>query len=126
MNLRELIKAQVEPLLPAKRKWRVIPYQDNLDVVDAPTAMFKIKTIVRTPEAPRNNHTVTFVMTVIEPTADSKRGEDLLGVDIDDFLFALDTVKNLVWTKAERVVYNASNPAYDIDIEVVTQKEVSK
>ena len=120
MSTRQVLLDALKPQLP--KRWKLVPYQTNLDTVDVVTVMFKIKTIGRTPAAPRVNHTVTFTVTIIEPKDTPGTSDDALDDELDDLLFALDATDDLVWRSATRVTYNATNPAYDIDLDVITAK----
>ena len=118
MSVRAQLANDIKPHLP--KKWKVVPYQTNLDTVDVVTVMLKLSTVERTPAAPLASHTVTFTMTVIEPVTTPGDADDAVDDDLDDLLFALDATENLIWSTATRVTYNDRNPAYDIDLEVVT------
>lgn len=123
MGVRAQLLEVVKPTLP--KAWKIVPFQTNLDTIDTPTVMFKIKTIERLPAAPQSSHLVTFTLTVIEPKDSGEKAEDSVEDDLDKVVFALDAAPSIRRATATRVVYNDRNPAYDIEIEVVTQKEIA-
>jgi hypothetical protein len=116
---------QLTPLLPAT--WKLLPYFTNLDVQTQTVAMLVLESVQRAPEAPNSTHEITFTLQLREPKTDPAKREDSLDESLDDLIFALDTIPNTKWTKAERVLHGtpgAESLSFDISITVYTNKKV--
>jgi hypothetical protein len=121
MQVRKWVEDQLTPHLPDT--WRFIRYDTNVDRISQTIVMLKLQSIARTPSAPNSGHTVEFVLTVVEPRIDPKLREDDLDEKLIEIVYAIDTVPNIRWTNAQRVLFNDTNLAFDITLEVVTSKD---
>jgi hypothetical protein len=121
MPIRNWVIEQLTPLLP--KSWKLIPYSTNLDRLSQPVVMLQLQSLSRTPSAPNSGHTVEFTLTVIEPNTDPAQREDLLDDKLDDLVYAIETIPNVTWTKAERAMFADSYLAFDITLEIVTKKD---
>lgn len=119
---RDYLEAQLKPLLP--RTWKIVPVQRNLDALSRVTVMLKQQKISKEPSAPLSHHLLDFIVTVICPNTDVATAEVKLDDQVDDLIFAIDATKNVRWTDATKVVFgNAEYPAYDITVQVLSQKK---
>ena len=121
MSFRSYVTDAIKPLLP--KGWKLLPYSTNLDVLSQPVVMLKLNSVTRTPGAPNGAHTVTYTLAVIEPKTDPGSADDALEDKLFDLLHAIDTVANLTWSNAERVLFGDSNPAFDISLQLVSRKD---
>jgi hypothetical protein len=120
-EIRQYLVDQLKPLLPSK--WRWYAYIANPDVLSTPVAILQLQTITRTPEAPLSGHTVAFTLTIVEPKTDPAKREDPLDESLIELVYAIDTIPNVKWTRAERAMFQDTYLAFDITLEVVTSKE---
>ena len=113
-NMRTAVTGYLKPLLPTS--WRIVPYVTNLDSISQPVAMLKLQSVEKHPQAPKTERIVTYVLTVIEPKTAPGPADDALDTNLIRLLDAIDDVPGLIWSKAERVIAQDSNPAFDITL----------
>jgi len=122
--VRKTLIDALKPLLPSD--WRLIPYATNLDTISRPVVMLRLKTIEKLAQAPLSHRTATFTLTVIEPRTEPGPADDALDDKLIDLLAAIDDFgAGLTWSTATSVVWGdpASNPAYDIELQLPYAKE---
>jgi hypothetical protein len=119
-SVREWLTAQLTPLLPGT--WRIIPNQripETLDVVTVVLVHQKIKPL---PEA-QGCLTNAVTLTVIDPHTDATRAEDALDDEVLALVTAIESNPQINFTEARKVSVNETYLGWDVDIEVLTQKE---
>lgn len=123
MSVRNDLAVQLRAKLLPKRKYNVVAYERNLDVLTGVTIMLKQSRIEKSPVAPMSKLLTTFTLTVITPQTDTVKAEDELDEQVGLVCLALDSLTWLKWTDATKVLFNDSNLAYDITVEVTSTKE---
>lgn len=91
----------------------VIPYQDNMDLPDRITVMFKQLRVAPLPAAPRAGFVVYYVLTVVSPALDPSVAEAELDVFIFAMLDALNPLNWFAWDDAPKVL-SQGLMAYDV------------
>lgn len=124
INVRkDILIEQLKPLLPAK--WKLIPYNTNLDELSQTVVMISIQSIERAPAAPQSHRLYSATLTILTPLSiGTERADDGIDDDLIDLLNAVDELPNVKWTKAERGLGNNSNNlGFDITLEVTYRKD---
>jgi hypothetical protein len=109
----------LSPLLPAA--WKIVPYQRNLDTLDTTIVMFKQAAIRPLPAAPIRLLQVDMTITVISARSDLPRAEDELDDDTLALCVALDEL-GILWTEANKVLWNDQHLAWDIAVQLEASK----
>jgi hypothetical protein len=122
VEIRQWVADQLKPFVEP-RGWLFVRYSTSLSKLSRPVAMLKLQALRRTPEAPGSGHTVEFVLTLIDPAIDPEKREDSLDENLIELVYALDTIPNVRWTNAQRVMFDDKNLAFDITLEVLTSKD---
>ena len=122
MSVRSELAAALKPLLPASVK--IIDVPRSIDGMEAkrPVVLLYRESRAKAPNA-MGDYFDTFALYVITPGVDVKRSEDALDDTLDQVIDALDQVKWLQWTSAERSVFGDNQaPAYKITLTIVYNK----
>jgi hypothetical protein len=113
MTIRETLVDAVTAAAPAGT--RVIPYQDNVDVLDAVTIMFKQLGMLPLPAAPRAVFRVNYVLTIVSPAVDPSVSEAELDEYVPALLASLDALDWFAWESADKVLGpGGMGLAYDV------------
>lgn len=112
MSVRDDLVGAVEEAVPAS--WRVIPYQDSLDITDTVTVMFKQLSIQPLPAAPRSAYRVNYVLTLVPAAMDPANAEADLDAAVVQLLAALNPLDWFAWEQANKVLFQSTYMAYDI------------
>lgn len=113
-DFRGALAAELADLLPKGWKW--FDYTTALDAISSPTAILTLKSIEPLAEAPKTHRLATYTLTLVDPSGNPETREDSLDDEIVDLLGAIDEVRNLVWTTAERVIVGSAGLGYDVTI----------
>jgi hypothetical protein len=101
----------------------VIPYQDNVDVLDRRTIMFKQLTVQPLAAAPRSGYQVNYVLTLCTPHTDPEKGEADLDAFVLSLLGDLDALDWFAWSTADKVIGpGGQGMAYDVSAWIVGNK----
>jgi hypothetical protein len=122
MSVRSELAAALKPLLPASVK--IIDVPRSIDGMEAkrPVVLLFRESRAKAPNA-MGDYFDTFALYVITPGVDTRRSEDALDDTLDAVIDALDQVKWLQWTTAERSVFGDNQaPAYKITLTIVYNK----
>lgn len=124
MSVRSQLEATLKPLLP--KRWKLIPYQDNVDELETTTVMFKLLRMENATETPISAFKFTFAITVVEPGNDMVKVEAALDDHVEDLWQLLE--KKIPWTKptlAEKVGFGdpVTNIGFDITTEALFEKQ---
>lgn len=117
---RKVLAASLKPILPTD--WAIIPSGRSIDAVPTTTVQLKQMSIVRTPAAPSQSHTIAFVVTIAAPEQSTQAAEDRLDDQVTDLLHALDDLQ-IAWTEARKVAVTDRRIGYDIDLSITSNKE---
>lgn len=123
MSTRKQLATALKPLLPSKVKIIDVPRSiDGLEV-NRPVVLLYREKRAKAPNA-IGDYQDTFALWIITPGIDPARAEDALDDILDDVILAIDGIKWIQWTSADRSVFgDAQAPAYRIDITVIANKE---
>lgn len=120
-SIRRQLVSALRPALPTR--WRFVADESTIDRLTVPALLLSQRVIRRTPAAPIGAHTVEFLLTVIDPTADLAKAETELDDELDTVLHILDATLGLVWKDATKKVWKERHLAYDVTLEVTSRKE---
>jgi len=117
---RDTLLAAVTAAVPAGT--HVIPYQDNVDVLDRITIMFKQLTMAPLPEAPRAAFKMEYVLSVCSPALDPTVAEKELDEFVPSLLADLNALDWFAWDSAEKVLGPGGvGLAYDVTCWTIAQ-----
>jgi len=122
MSVRSELAAALKPLLPATVK--IIDVPRSIDGMEAkrPVVLLFRESRAKAPNA-MGDYFDTFALYVITPGVDTRRSEDALDDTLDAVIDALDQVKWLNWSIAERSVFGDNQaPAYKITLTIAYNK----
>lgn len=122
MSVRSELAAALKPLLPASVK--IIDVPRSLDGMEAkrPVIMLYRESRSKAPNA-IGDYFDTFAMYVVTPGIDTRRSEDALDDTLDSVISALDAIRWVSWTTAERSVFGDNQaPAYKITLTIAYNK----
>lgn len=122
MSVRSELAAALKPLLPNTVK--IIDVPRSIDGMEAkrPVVMLFRESRAKAPNA-IGDYFDTFALYVVTPGVDTRRSEDALDDTLDAVIDALDGVKWVQWTTAERSVFGDNQaPAYKITLTIVYNK----
>jgi hypothetical protein len=122
MSVRSELAAALKPLLPSTVK--IIDVPRSLDGLEAkrPVVMLYRESRAKAPNA-LGDYLDTFSLYVVTPGVDVTRAEDALDNTLDQVIDALDQVKWLNWSTAERSLFgDAQAPAYKITLTIAYNK----
>lgn len=120
MSARTTLLAAVTAAVPPGT--HVIPYQDNVDVLDAVTVMFKQLSMRPLDEAKRAAFRVGYVLTVVHPSADPAKSEADLDEFVPSLLADLNALDWFAWDDAQKVLGPGGvGLAYDITCWTIAQ-----
>lgn len=122
MSVRSELAAALKPLLPATVK--IIDVPRSIDGMEAkrPVIVLFRESRAKAPNA-MGDYFDTFALYVVTPGVDVRRSEDALDDTLDSVIDALDQIKWLNWSTAERSLFGESQaPAYKITLTIVYNK----
>ena len=127
MNIRiELARLIREGLDAAGSKsWTVFPHGITLDNPLSSVVVIRQTSLKRTPGAPRLYQDVTLLVALVEPGLDPAKVEDALDTDLDTLVDVLESVPmpGLIWTSADRALYDDRFNGYDIAVTITTERD---
>lgn len=122
MSVRSELAAELKPLLPATVK--IIDVPRSIDGIEAkrPVVMLYRESREKAPNG-MGDYFDTFTMYVVTPGVDVTRAEDALDDTLDSVIDALDRIKWLNWSVAERSLFGENQaPAYKITLQIAYNK----
>jgi hypothetical protein len=122
MSVRSELADALKPLLPTSVK--IIDVPRSIDGMEAkrPVVLLYRESRAKAPNA-MGDYFDTFAMYVITPGIDTRRSEDALDDTLDAVVSALDAIKWVQWTSAERSVFGDNQaPAYKITLTIAYNK----
>lgn len=122
MSVRSELAAALKPLLPASMK--IIDVPRSIDGIEAkrPVIVLYRESRAKAPNA-MGDYFDTFALYVITPGVDVRRSEDALDDSLDAVVDALDQIKWLNWSVAERSLFGDNQaPAYKITLTIAYNK----
>jgi hypothetical protein len=119
-SVREWLSGELTALLP--ESWRIIPNQRTPETLDTVTVILVHQKINPSPEA-LGCLTNKVTLTVVDPHTDSTRAEDALDEEVLALVTALGAHTRIKFTEARKVSINETYLGWDVDTEVLSQKE---
>lgn len=122
MSVRSELAAALKPLLPASMK--IIDVPRSIDGIEAkrPVIVLYRESRAKAPNA-MGDYFDTFALYVITPGVDVRRSEDALDDSLDAVVDALDAIKWVNWSIAERSLFGDNQaPAYKITLTIAYNK----
>lgn len=119
MSARKDLAAALRPLVP--REWAILDADRNLDEQNVIALLVSQRTIAPAPNA-AGTHLATLRVYVIDPHEDPDAAEDALDDAVETVCFGLDTIDALLWTTAEKVIYQGRR-AYQITVQAFTHRK---
>lgn len=101
---------------------KVVTSERELGQLDRSAVLVRGATLARTPGAPLSHRNVGLTVTIVSAHQDLDYAEDDLDELVPDILDALDHQSILTWTGARKVAYDDTHLAYDVDIDVITER----
>jgi hypothetical protein len=123
MTIRDDLIGAIAAVVDTK-KVHVIPYQDNIDVPDRTTIMFKQLSLRPLEQAPRAAYRVDYVLTVISAATDPAVAEEELDAFVPSLLGDLDALDWFAWDTADKVIFQSSSIAYDVTCYNIARRKV--
>lgn len=122
--VRDWLEEQLRPLLPPT--YQYVPTQRTVDRISRPLVMFKQERIGRQiidGKTVPGGRIVGATMTIAVPYEDTGAAERALDDDLITLLDAIDRVRNVRWTTAEKRIWTdaGQEPCYDIALEIPYQ-----
>ena len=119
-SVRDWLEKQLKPILPDNWMIRKNHTSDGLNA--KVTVTFKHQRISKTSAAPGASLENRVVITVTHPSTDQAQAENALDDQVLEVCSALDTIENLDWTEAEKVLDN-DRLAWDITTLIYSKKK---
>lgn len=120
-SMRESLADQLRPLLP--KRWQFLDTETSVPAgTDVVTVQLKLQRVARWKT--QSKYHSTWVLTVRDPLTDMRPAELALDDELILFLAACDKVNPSLWTGAEKVLSD-DRLAYDVTLELLTDKEVT-
>lgn len=116
---RDYLEEHLTPQLPGK--WKIIPYDTNVDPGLEPVMMYRIQSLAKHPAAPSSTFLGTWILTIIAPEQDPQKADDHLDDLVMDALAALSGAR-IKWDTAEKAKWGDHNLCYDITIQLATSR----
>jgi hypothetical protein len=121
MTARDEVVAALQTVVPSGIE--VIAYSRDIDQPAKPTVMVRVDRVRPVPES-REVRRYGFALILITPKTTAGPADDELDGLLEDVLHAVESsTDGLVWTQATRANYEDRFPAYQIELDVITQKE---
>lgn len=120
-DIRKWVLDSIKPTLP--NRFKLVPYVNDAEQISTPTCFLVVDEITRTPEAPKVGRDVDYILYLVEPKTEPGRADDAIDNELFTLLDALDDTKSVYWTKATRATWAESNPAYQITLRALIQKD---
>lgn len=118
------VRTEVAAALVLPNQYRVIPFQAGLDRIEVGKVVVILYRATVRP-APQHQAIVNELEAwVLIPKVKPGDADEALDDALDVVLAAIDTAPGLLWTDAERGVWDDTYPGYKITLTVTTSKEL--
>lgn len=119
MSMRSNVVDQLAAELP--KSWHVVDDERAINTIAKPTVIVSVRSFAPSDFAPLNNITVTIALLLLSPHTDAGKAEDQLDELIVTVLEAFQTLPNLTWTDATKIVHLDRYMGYEITTEATAQ-----
>lgn len=116
--LRKQLAAGLKPLLP--KSWIIFPDAQPVNAVARPTLLMQRSALVKSTGAPGWFESTYSLLIVSDQTIAETR-EDYLDNLLEELIEGLDTLL-ILWSRAERGVFNGTNPSYSVTMTAINNR----
>lgn len=120
-TLHDWLAERLEPLMP--EAWKLAPGMETPETIGVVTVAIKHLKIAPLAEAPKGHLTNQMVVTIANPHTDQVKSEAALDDDVLILVQALQDVKNLGFTEANKVLVNNTYLGWDISCSIISKKK---
>lgn len=119
MSMRSAAVDALTAQLPTS--WTVIDDERSLNAITRPTMLVSVRTFTPSDYAPLSKITVTLALMILSAHTDAKAAEDDLDVLLVEALTAVNTLPNLTWSEANKVVHLDRYMGYEITTQATAE-----
>lgn len=119
MSMRSAAVDALTAQLP--KSWTVIDDERSLNAITRPTMLVSVRTFTPSDYAPLSKITVTLALMILSAHTDAKAAEDDLDVLLVEALTAVNTLPNLTWSEANKVVHLDRYMGYEITTQATAE-----
>jgi|TARA_R110000772_G_scaffold98951_1_gene198483 predicted RNase H-like nuclease len=119
MSMRSTAVEQLTAALP--NTWTVIDDERALNVITRPTMLVSVRSFTPSDFAPLSKITVTMALMILSSHTDARAAEDDLDTLIVEALTAVNSLQNLTWTDANKMVHLDRYMGYEITTQATAE-----
>jgi len=119
MSMRSAAVDQLTGVLP--NTWTVIDDERALNTISKPTMLVSVRSFTPSDFAPLSKITVTMALMILSPHTDAKAAEDDLDTLFVEAAQAINSLPNLTWTEATKIVHLDRYMGYEITTEATAE-----
>lgn len=119
MSMRSNAVDQLTAALP--NTWTVIDDERALNVITRPTMLVSVRSFTPSDFAPLSKITVTMALMILSSHTDARAAEDDLDTLIVEALTAVNSLQNLTWTDANKMVHLDRYMGYEITTQATAE-----
>ncbi len=119
MSMRSAAVDQLTGVLPTT--WTVIDDERALNTISKPTMLVSVRSFTPSDFAPLSKITVTMALMILSPHTDAKAAEDDLDTLLVEAAQAINSLPNLTWTEATKIVHLDRYMGYEITTEATAE-----
>jgi predicted RNase H-like nuclease len=119
MSMRSTAVDQLTAALP--NTWTVIDDERALNVITRPTMLVSVRSFTPSDFAPLSKITVTMALMILSSHTDARAAEDDLDTLIVEALTAVNSLQNLTWTDANKMVHLDRYMGYEITTQATAE-----
>lgn len=119
MSMRSAAVDALTAQLPTS--WTVIDDERSLNTITRPTMLVSVRSFTPSDFAPLSKITVTMALMILSAHTDAKAAEDDLDSLLVEALTAVNTLPNLTWSEAAKVVHLDRYMGYEITTQATAE-----
>jgi len=119
MSMRSAAVDALTGVLP--NTWTIIDDERSLNAITRPTLLVSVRSFTPSDYAPLSKITVTLALMILSAHTDAKAAEDDLDELIVELLAAVNTLPNLTWSEANKVVHLDRYMGYEITTQATAE-----
>ena len=101
--------------------WTIIDDERSLNAITRPTMLVSVRSFTPSEYAPLSKITVTLALMILSAHTDAKAAEDDLDELLVEALTAVNTLPNLTWSEATKVVHLDRYMGYEITTQATAE-----
>ena len=101
--------------------WTIIDDERSLNAITRPTLLVSVRSFTPSDYAPLSKITVTLALMILSAHTDAKAAEDDLDELLVEALTAVNTLPNLTWSEATKVVHLDRYMGYEITTQATAE-----